>query len=174
MSDSILWIGVDPGAARTGLVAMRVEQYVGHALVKRDAEQAVWPYIDHVVIVCAALIADTSSDEDVNYTLAIEDVVAPRYYGGAKDGRPRVTDPAPLLDTAKLIGALMMAWRKNAVLIAPGNHGGNPLGAYPKQLRSPREKRGAGKLRHCRSAWDVAMTYYHEFHYQLRTGQLTE
>jgi len=45
------------------------------------------------------------------------------------------------------------------VLVPPNNHGGLGRAAYPAELIGKREGAAlTGRLRHCRAAWDVAMS----------------
>lgn len=58
-----------------------------------------------------------------------------------------------LLDTAVVLGAI--AGHVN-VFVPPGGHGSHSLQAYTAELVGKHEKSGLGRLRHCRSAWDIA------------------
>jgi hypothetical protein len=43
-----------------------------------------------------------------------------------------------------------------ALVVPPAGHGAGPCQAYPGALWPATEKRGAGRCRHLRSAWDIA------------------
>ena len=60
---------------------------------------------------------------------------------------------------AVLLGALLAAPAGWAPLLArPARYGSWRLGDYPAELVGPRERLGAGRLRACRAAWDLAGT----------------
>ena len=60
---------------------------------------------------------------------------------------------------AVLLGALLAAPAGWAPLLArPALYGSWRLGDYPAELVGPRERLGAGRLRACRAAWDLAGT----------------
>jgi hypothetical protein len=59
---------------------------------------------------------------------------------------------------ALLLGALLAdrgSWAA-PLLVAPADYGAWLLAAYPPELVGARERRGAGRLRVCRAAWDLA------------------
>jgi hypothetical protein len=66
-----------------------------------------------------------------------------------------LTNVRGLLDTAIVVGVLL--GRHPLILVPPGKHGKGLLLAYPRPLQ-PENGRGRGydRMRHCRSAWDVA------------------
>lgn len=80
--------------------------------------------------------------------VAIEDIVHPSPHLG-------LANMEGLLHTAQVLGALRSTFPA-AVLVRPGGHGSAPLASYPPELVGDREPKGTGKLRHARSAWDVA------------------
>jgi hypothetical protein len=143
-------VGIDPGGAQTGVVVMNDDgSYVDHRLIER-AELMSWG----------------------RYVAWIEDAIAEFSFDSPAQGEPLVamedlSPPSPhmglisvkgLLDTARVIGALHYRGGPSMVLVPPGGHGSLPAEAYPPELIGPREGRAlSGKLRHCRSAWDVAM-----------------
>jgi hypothetical protein len=62
------------------------------------------------------------------------------------------------LRRAVLLGALLhdplTGWAP--LLVAPADYGAWHLAGYPGELVGPRERRGGGRLRSCRAAWDLA------------------
>lgn len=142
--------GVDPGARWTGVVVRDGDLLVRHELIG-SAGLSTARYLAAVI----------DAMEFFPGWVAVEDLVEPTPHMG-------MTSVAGLIGTAQVIGAVL-AIRDDAVLVAPGGHGATPdlspgpvLDAcmaeqYPAGLIGTRE-RGAyqGRLRHCRSAWDVA------------------
>lgn len=72
--------------------------------------------------------------------------------------RMKLVNVRGLLDTARVIGWLdvWLAPSRTVLEVPPGRHGSGPLAAYPAELVGPRERSGSGKMRHVRSAFDVA------------------
>lgn len=154
-------VAIDPGRT-TALVARDGDRLAGTALLEGldltgpDLARS----IDAVVLAAGDLIQTHRAG-----LLAVEGAVAPTPYNR---GKVRITDPAPIIGTAHLVGALVAV---GAIIIAPGGHGdkipaGTPPKAareilhklYPPDLIGPRETTGRGKSprQHLRAAWDVA------------------
>lgn len=142
-------IGVDPGGRTTGIVARIAHVCLAADLVTRDGP-AVFPdavYLDEVVAAIGGLVVYVEQDRP-RPTIAVEGVVHP-------NGHVRMINAAGLLGTAAVLGAVL-AYFPAAVVVPPAGNGAGPRSAYPAALWPPTEKRGAGRCRHLRSAWDVA------------------
>lgn len=150
-------LGVDPGGRHTGLVARRGRELLGFRLSTR-MDDDIRLYIDQVLADATDLWGRHDDGVDL---VAIEDLVDPTPQMG-------VTSVRGLIDTATVLGAVV-AWAQldgppAAELVRPGGHGSVAAGlgragllaAYPAHLVGDREDAGAGRLTHCRSAWDIA------------------
>lgn len=148
-------IGVDPGGRQTGLVVRYGDNCLAADLVTRDGPE-LFPgadYLAEVVDAIGGLIVYASQDlpelaDAAPPRIAVEGVVHP-------SGHVRMINAAGLLGTATVLGAVL-AMFPSAFVVAPAGHGAGPRSAYPLKLWPPTEKRGAGKCRHLRSAWDIA------------------
>lgn len=152
-SSSPVVLGIDPGGHCTGLV-LRVGGLAHWAeLVTNDTRGITDDYLAEIID--AATLAVSGALGSVDF-VAVEDVVAP---GGFAHGAVAFVNVKGLLDTAQVIGALRWWGRcstNRLVFVAPCGHGSAPLATYPAQLVGPNEPKGTGKLRHARSAWDIA------------------
>ena len=89
--------------------------------------------------------------------VALEAVLAPNVWN---NGDRVILHPQAVMDTCTVAGHIA-GWatgqRLEVEWVRPGHNGQGFMGAYPGALR-PTRGRGAGKdrLRHVRSAWDVA------------------
>lgn len=136
-------VGVDPGGQTTGIVRRTGDRLDHYDLVIRgDSPMA--DYLQRVLIA----VARAATDRTPKPLLAVEDLTHPNPHLG-------VANVAGLLDTAQVLGAVTARW-PNRRLVAPGGHGSHLLAAYPAELVGARERSGGGRLRHCRSAWDIA------------------
>ena len=145
-------VGVDPGGRQTGLVVRHGDQLLAADLVTRDGPET-FPkadYLAEVVDAIGGLVvwAGQEAPDAGRPKVAVEGVVHP-------SGHVRMINAAGLLGTATVLGAVLAAW-PSALVIPPASHGAGPRSAYPAQLWPPTEKRGAGRHRHVRSAWDIA------------------
>jgi hypothetical protein len=147
-------IGVDPGARETGLVlgqwAAGRLTLTDHRVVRRvDAR----PVLDVPTAYLAELVAKLRSWTTGGPGLvAIEGVTVPHPHG-----RRGLISPAAPMATAVVFGAVLgQAWPWPVTVIAPAQHGKLPAGCYPPGIRGRPGGKGADRLRHCRSAWDVA------------------
>lgn len=103
--------------------------------------------------------------EHPNSIIAVEGITRPSWHIAADRKHGSASDPTALIGTAMMLGAILSHY-PTATLIQPNKNGSKPLGAYPPQLVSTQEKRhhdwktriGTGKLRHARSAYDIAIT----------------
>lgn len=159
-------LGIDPGGRNTGLVLRDTHRrrdtggLLGHHLAQRRGDD-IMAWIDHVLelaVDLAHLAADLGGGLDL---IAIEDVVEPTPHMG-------IASVGGLIDTAIIVGACV-TWAgidgdPLGVLVRPNRHGsaaaglGRPglLACYPAALVGDGEAVGTGKLKDCRSAWDVA------------------
>lgn len=165
---SVIVLGVDPGAKDTGICVIRGRDILATHTVTttgdlfpadRDYLQAVV----HAVASCFGEGAWCSIAEPNEPTLvAVESITKPNWHMGRGGA---AANPTALLATAEVLGAVLAhPWPVPIVAVPPGKNGSQPLGAYPPELVSAAERRaknwqlkvGGGKLRHQRSAYDVA------------------
>ena len=155
-------VGVDPGWRDTGIVARDGAELIAHDIYSRpsngmptaaeidDLLHAIW------VVMPLGWRGVTVAVEGINPLRGLR-----RTAGGVQQG---TTNPKHSLGTAVLVGAVYGAFSHidRAVIVPPAKHGQRELADYPPELVGARETSGGGRLRHCRSAWDVAgwaMTY---------------
>jgi hypothetical protein len=143
-------VGVDPGGRATGVVARTGNDVAAAAVVTRCGD-GVMPdaaYLNEVL--------DTVHDyaEGLGATVvAVEGVNEPSWY---LNGKVSPANVGGLMATCVVLGAVMAVFPA-AVVVAPNRHGAAPLGAYPPALRPATGKgKGHDRLRHARSAFDVA------------------
>lgn len=155
-------LGIDPGARTTGFCLRRGDNVLAAGDVTRDRDEGplgVGPGY------CAAVlraIAQITSGEFGRDLIAVEDVHRPNWHVLDRRGGARAAaDPTALLGTAIVLGAVLGRY-PSAVRVPPGRNGAGALRAYPRELVSDQERRhgtgrtGGGRLRHARSAYDVA------------------
>ncbi|MFC7450525.1 crossover junction endodeoxyribonuclease RuvC [Rhodococcus daqingensis] len=157
-------IGVDPGARDTGLCVIAGRDVVTHDTVNNphDLFPAHENYLHHVVLRLNELVLEHDCR-----LIAVESIRRPNWH---MKGRA-AADPSALLATAEVLGAVLShRWLRSPIVqVPPGRNGSNVLGAYPTELVSASERRaagwqlkvGGGKLRHARSAYDVAVSGAH-------------
>ena len=152
------WVlGVDPGAKATGVVVRTGVELAYGTTAVRDKGETVEQYAAGVVNLVAG-ITERFTELLENYPLvAIEGVLAPNVWN---NGERVILHPQSVMDTCLVAGHIAgwaTAERLEVEWIRPGHNGQGFMGAYPAALRPTRGK-GAGKdrLRHVRSAWDVA------------------
>lgn len=146
-------VGVDPGGRHTGVVARAGDQLLYKALVSCTPDITFDWYLAEVV--------DTvRRARDHARDVLIAHDTHPRT--GLLVGVEDINDPTPqmgiasirgLIDTAQVLGAV--AAHFVVTRIPPAGHGSNPLSTYPNALVG-HETEGRGRLRHVRSAWDIA------------------
>lgn len=179
-------VGVDPGARYTGLVVRSRDTLLHASLVVHDLDDADavlrigQPGIDRIMAAvdeALALAARTAvangaagspleilssgADGESPIMLAVEDVQGPNPHIRRADGARSLTNPGAIIDTAKIVGALLGRWR--VVLVPPSDrHGAAPPATYPAAIRAHRQRGAepggllAHQREHCRCAWDVA------------------
>jgi hypothetical protein len=147
-------LGVDPGAKETGLVLVRDGGLVGSSVVLRQ-RCSLPVYLGDVLNAAETRWAGQPLPFGRPDLVAVEDVTTPKYFRG----KP-LLKPDYLIPLSAVMGAVI-AWARGCgmpcVLVPPGHNGQGPLSAYPSELVGARERSGGGILRHCRSAWDVAL-----------------
>jgi len=142
----VIVLGVDPGGRTTGLCLVDGRTVVAWALFVRKPTEGFDPYFDRIH---AALFAAVNGPGAPH--IAVEYLVDPNPHLG-------ITAVRGLLDTAQVIGAIRATF--DVTMIRPGGHGSNLLRSYPPELVGPKEgAAGKGKMRHVRSAFDIAQAY---------------
>jgi hypothetical protein len=139
-------IGVDPGANETGIVMRQGDDLWGHYVVVRKGSWS--SYFDNIHHLVMSLWSDQTRFR-IQPHVAVEDVDPPNPHLGT-------INPNGLIGTAKVWGSIISSF-PDTIEVPTGRNGSGPFSAYPEALRPTRGK-GAGKdkLRHARSAWDVA------------------
>jgi hypothetical protein len=148
------WIGVDPGARYTGIVAVEDRKVAACVVIDRDH------YPDHYLDQIEQRVRVALAALSPSVQVAIEDVNAPSPHMG-------IARPADLITLGRTVGYLQRAF-PDALLIPPNKHGSHPWGTYPPELLTAREKVNAkakplavagqsSTMRHARSAYDIAL-----------------
>lgn len=145
-------MGIDPGARNTGVVVRQ-----GIVLLDFETVIRVGPedlplagYLQEVLRVVLGFWQKHVAD-----MVAVEAVVAPSPFQGRESG-PGFSNLDGILGTAMVVGAVE-GFFPHAISVPPARMGQAPLSAYPDALRPTAGKgKGKDKLRHVRSAWDVA------------------
>jgi hypothetical protein len=162
-------LGIDPGDRSVGVVLAVSRPRASLRLLESGTFQrprsGLPVHPDEVDSLVSSV--EELADEMVPDLVAIEGITRPSWFLG---GGRAAANPEPLLATAVMLGACINAWSTIAprvVLVPPGGNGGGPLGSYPALLVSDAERRlqrweartsgDTAKLRHERSAWDVAL-----------------
>jgi hypothetical protein len=158
------WIGVDPGATGTGVVARAGPDLLWWRVVERGADEDPIPGRGVGVgsrYVHAVIAAVREAFEAVpSARIAVEGVVAP---GGWRRGRKDPIQPGTIVALGIVLGGVLAVW-PDALVVPPNHHGEALLVAYPPELVSPSERRlglhrparHSSALNHARSAFDVA------------------
>lgn len=162
-------VGVDPGGKWCGIVSRIGDEVIDQHVVTRADDE----HVTDFALRCSRRVRSTAGRlrrECARRSLppvvliAHEDVVAPRWHS---KGKAKPINPVPIIHTGVVLGSCRAAVLDAMnVIVRPNSHGEAPLGSYPDELVSPAERRidgwklrkGTGKLRHARSAWDVAGT----------------
>lgn len=139
-------VGVDPGGRNTGVV-VRDGQHCSHGVVVTRRGDGVFPDAEYLTQVCEA-VAEAITIAGMEAVVAIEGVVNPNPHMG-------LSNPGGIIAAAMVLGAVLTRWPE-AVVVRPGGHGSGAIELYPPTLVGARERNGAGKMRHARSAWDIA------------------
>jgi hypothetical protein len=143
----VIVLGVDPGARSTGLVLRKGDELLAHTIAERKGDDLL-PTAEYLAEVIAA--ANQLGDFHV---VGAESVQKPNVWHG---GKKQVLDPTAAIGTGMVLAAVLLTWPAT-VVVPPSRNGKAPRQLYPEALWGEREgDAGTGKLRHCRSAWDVA------------------
>jgi hypothetical protein len=145
---SVVVTGVDPGGRNVGITARRDAELVDFSVLERKGVAEI-PDADWIEEVCGQVLLFVDA---FNGAVAVEGVRPPT---GFKFGRRDPINFPGLIGTSMVLGAVL-AMVPKAIVVPPAQHGLAPLETYPDRLVGDREKVGAGRLRHARSAWDVA------------------
>jgi hypothetical protein len=140
-------IGVDPGGRETGVILRAGPELIRGVVVVRDDGWA-----DYLADVCGLLDELGAGGGRHVARVMVEEVTPPT---GFRRGKAEPINVAGIIGTAMVAGAVLARFPE-AILVHAAGHGSGPLAAYPPALVGAREKRGGGRLRHCRSAWDVS------------------
>jgi hypothetical protein len=155
-------VGIDPGARDTGVIAINAKGTAARGFtVHNDGDLLPVPHDYLTAVIEAVDEAVALAGEAV--TVKVESITRPNWHVAKERKNGSAANPAPLIGTAQVLGAVMAAY-PDSVLVPPGKNGSSVLSAYPDFLIGPREKVktgwqsrvGGGILRHQRSAWDVA------------------
>jgi hypothetical protein len=151
-----LILAVDPGARETGIVLVEGDRLLRHAVVRRESgldEGLVDPA--HLRAVIGMAEGQLNMEGALgSAVVAVEALEGPNPHLG-------MTNAAGQIATAAVAGAVA-GWAivhgLEVVVVSPARHGSSSIRAYPKELQGEREgPAGTGILRHCRSAYDVAL-----------------
>ncbi|QWS68239.1 RuvC-like resolvase [Gordonia phage VanLee] len=153
-------LGVDPGSRWCGLCVREGRRLLGFEVIE-NPERVTFPasnaWVGQVLAAVSARIGEFGPD-----CVAVELLSKPSWHVG---GGRAAANPSEVIATAQVLGAVQSLDTAIPVrLCPPGKMGSGPLGSYPVDLVSPAEQRapnwkmrvGKGRLRHARSAWDVA------------------
>lgn len=152
-------LGIDPGGRDTAYVVLDNGTLITSGTFTNPGELHPLPRV-HVQTVARGLVL-VAHEHSVDI-VAVEGLNRPNWHM-----KGSALNPSSLFPTSEIIGALKAVdWPNDAkfVLIDPDKNGSSFLGAYPEQLVSKTERSkpgwqmriGTGKLRHQRSAYDVA------------------
>ncbi len=149
-------LGIDPGFRYTGLVVRDGDAVLYAETLVRPKEQ------DDPVVWARTVAAQAQlllfSQCPANTKVGIEGVSASK---GFKNGKREPIDPAPLVFTGVVLGAVAGAFPE-AVIVAPGGNGSQHITNYPPSLVGqrpadlPGSTNSAGTRNHEQSAYDVA------------------
>lgn len=170
MPDRVVVIGVDPGARETGVavldvtdtpglgVAPLLDQCTIRRLDRDRPDQVPADYLDSVASILGLMIE--SHLPPTGGVVGVEGVRSPR---GFANGRRHTIDPAGIIGASITYGAILAALGDRHVvrrIVRPAGNGHLlPLTAYPTPLAT--NGKGTDKLRHVRSAYDVALMARH-------------
>lgn len=150
----VIYVGVDPGGKWTGVITRHRSRLLYAATVTNQGD---WmptnAYLDEVrATVSAAVVAasPTTKGPGQRITVAIEGLNEPSPHLG-------IINVRGLIGAAAVYGTVLSTF-DGVVIVPPGGNGSAPLGTYPSALVGSNERVGTGKMRHCRSAWDVSLT----------------
>jgi hypothetical protein len=156
------WIGIDPGGTYTGIIARVGGECRQHKVVTRTWGDTLHIPVEYLrtVICVAESFVDGLTDCCGGVYLAVEGLHRPK-------GQIRIIDPAGLLGTAVVLGAVLAhRWEvRRVVMVPPAGNGSLPLLAYPEPIRA--KGKGADRNRHARAAFDVTRLAERELQMEL-------
>lgn len=151
-------LGIDPGYRYVGVVLRDGDVCLSATTLVRD--QGVECPFEWAATVCAEVGVVWFRDCPPGTRMAIEGVSAPK---GFKNGRRDPINPAPILFTGVVAGALSREFAAHEpVIVPPGGNGSQHVTHYPPALVGarpgslPGSTNGAGTRAHEQSAYDVA------------------
>lgn len=149
-------IGIDPGGRSTGIVLMVGGKLVDFAVIERKGKDPL-PDAGYLREVGSAAGRMAGTLIPGYPLIAVEGLSKPTgFRKGAASGQKGFLNPLDLAGPAMVIGALVVTF-PGAVMVEPRGNGSKEWFAYPEQIRPKPGGKGADRLRHARSAWDVAL-----------------
>lgn len=165
---SAVVVGVDPGGRDTGIIVRWQDQVIDHLTVHRAEDEApdhgIGPvYLGAIrdgVRAMDRIAGRCGSHRSCGVVVAVEAVTVPKGFAG---GKKRFVAPKDSIALGMAFAAALTAV-DGAVVVPVGGNGYGALCSYPDELVSAAERRHgmnreapqSSKLRHLRSAWDVA------------------
>lgn len=171
-----LLVAVDPGGRESGIVVLYGEGLYAAAVLDRAVavdprhgySAAAWAAANveavhrlasealTVVVPMLGLTEPIAASDLPRVRLAIENYHAPNPHVTRDDG-DAIINLDGILDTALVVGQLLGEW-PDAILVEPGGNGALPPGRghYPPPIDARPGAAGRDRLRHARSAYDVA------------------
>lgn len=153
-------IGIDPGARYTGVAVVNAnEELLASWVFVRPDSTDKFDDFHAWANKLVSIIEDKVIPLFPGATLGIEAVSNPK---GFHKGQRAMMDPKDIMWTSFIVGFLSCNY-KDAVLVRPGNNGGQNLDFYPDGLVGRRPKNLIGinengaPRKHERSAYDVAV-----------------
>lgn len=168
-----MFIGIDPGARDTAVVAVLgrgvvADVFVGAATVSNTGVLLPVP-VDYFAAVRETVVDFVGRCSAVGRVVGcVEGVRRPSWHVNVRASRGAASDPTALLATSMVAG-FCVALFDDVVVVPPGRNGKGMLGEYPGELVGVRERTGPdwkfrrtlasskAKKRHERSAWDIAV-----------------
>lgn len=147
-------VGIDPGGRESAVVVRRGPLLVASQVLKRAGAGKLPDsrYLGQVVDVAGDYVA-ANLENGQRPVVAVEGVEEPSWY---MNGKVSPANMGGLMATCMVLGAIMAVF-PDAVVVRPRRHGQAAISAYPEELRPVRGSgKGKDRLRHARSAWDIA------------------
>lgn len=144
-------IGIDPGGRSTGLVLLSGDRLIDADVIERKGKDRV-PEASYLVTVRYAVLSLERQSQGPPL-VCVEGLKAPNAY---HDGKRKPISPLDLVGPAMVLGMVLAEWPE-AVVVPPGGNGSRDWFAYPEQIRQPIGGKGSDRMRHARSAYDVAV-----------------
>lgn len=146
-------VGVDPGARWTGLAIVDGRTLLASCTIERPGASELLDVEPAYLTEIAAGVVDAVRHRGAEL-LAVERVRRPSW---RIKGTEKPLDPTAIMATAVVFGGIIgRGFGVPLVTIPPDGNGSRPWTTYPAQLRPREGGKGGDKLRHERSAYDVA------------------